>query len=325
MLLATLQRLLLFYSVVIGFSIARLIGRASIPASRQLTLSNPELKLQTVIDLIALGEKGQYDVEDEAILNLVESKLDVKGRTQVENAIKNIQRLQLQLDRSDGRPDFTPDVLASKYYDFISTCLRTGGGAWTATLGPMEYIGLKMQNHVTSADAIRTVDVVKLSESMGKVLIDLPSGNNAIEKAALARLSGGDAQRNIWDLGAIIAYLHFIYLSFNETIFKWTEPFIIIHHNIGLLRTGLSLVRVATRFAILYDQLEGRTLPENGFGLEFKCPPEKILRCPTIPAVEAMLYLDFGFDQIDDSRRHEGVLSVDAGQVKNWASKNMLE
>jgi hypothetical protein len=49
------------------------------------------------------------------------------------------------------------------------------------------------------------------------------------------------------------------------------------------------------------------------------------MRCPTIPAVEAMLYLDFGFDQIDNSRRHEGVLRVDAGQVKNWASKNLLE
>jgi hypothetical protein len=129
----------------------------------------------------------------------------MKGRSKVEQSIQIIQRLQLQLDRSDGRPDFTPDVLAEKYYDFLSTCLRTEGAAWTATLGPMEYVGLRMKDCIQVANAegqnLRSLDVSKLCDTSAKILLDMPTGTTPIEKAMLMRLGQGDAQRGIWDLG----------------------------------------------------------------------------------------------------------------------------
>ena len=83
------------------------------------------------------------------------------GRDAVGEGIKATQRLQLQLDRSDGRSDLTSDHVADKYCSFLSTCLRTEGGAWTVPLGPLDYVGFKMQNHlsVDSAAATRVINL----------------------------------------------------------------------------------------------------------------------------------------------------------------------
>lgn len=145
---------------------------------------------------------------------------DTKGREHVEAAVKSIQRLTLQLDRSDGRADFTPDVLASKYYDFVSTCLRTGGSAWTAVLGPIEYVGLKLDKFLTSVEVggeeIRVVNIGDMCYSMCSCLIDL----NLKDKSAIEYLSKCDDTQvgKILDLSLALTRVALRYAVFKERL-----------------------------------------------------------------------------------------------------------
>jgi hypothetical protein len=72
------------------------------------------------------------------------------------------------------------------------------------------------------------------------------------------------------------------------------------------------------------DQLEGRPL-DKFFGLELKCLPQKNLKCPTVAALEAMLYLDFCFDVIDTSEKGMGVLRIAGESVAKWVRVNGLD
>merc|ERR1711916_99460 len=84
-------------------------------------------------------------------------------------------RLQLQLDRSDGRTDITPEMISNIYFDFMSTCLRTEGGAWVAPLGPLQYVGFFLENFIRVEETRRSIDVAAIADRMGQVLIDAPS------------------------------------------------------------------------------------------------------------------------------------------------------
>lgn len=59
------------------------------------------------------------------------------GPESVQRALQIVQRLILQLDRSDKRADLGPDVLANRFNSFFSTCLQSSGSSWTAALGPL--------------------------------------------------------------------------------------------------------------------------------------------------------------------------------------------
>lgn len=142
------------------------------------------------------------------------------GRESVQTALKTIQRLMLQLDRSDGRPDYSPGLLASRYYDFVGTCLRSQGGAWTAVLGPLEYVGLRIGDHVVdrqiSGQTVRMVNVISLCAAMSACLLDL-------------NLQEADAANRALKLSR--------------------------DNVVNILDLGLALTRVAVRYAILKEDL----------------------------------------------------------------------
>jgi len=172
----------------------------------------------------------------------------LQGREAVGDQIKTIQRLQLQLDRSDGRSDLTSDFVADKYFDFLSACLRTEGGAWTATLGPMEYVGLKISQHISWSikeeegqqqqqdesakipPSTKVLSLPALLKQMGNCLIDLPSDPSK----APASLRVEAAQLRLQDL-------------------------------------SISLTRIACRYALLQEQLQGEA-GGGSFGLALACP-----------------------------------------------------
>ena len=208
-----------------------------------------------------------------------------QGRSAVGEQIKSIQRLQLQLDRSDGRSDLTSDLVADKYLRFLSVCLRTEGGAWAATLGPMEYVGLQITRHVSWSSAqhrppTRTINLPALLTDMGNCLIDLPSDSSKVP--ALLRLEA--AQRRLQDL-------------------------------------SLSLTRVACRSALLQEQLLATTVPER-FALAIECPADGAhLAWPPKSFIEEMLRLDFGFEPVPYG---ENALLVGAEETNMWISSNSL-
>ena len=102
-------------------------------------------KLQTVptlplnaaeIDMFLQRNPTSIDgIADQPLYDQRLAKHAKSGRSEVEAAIKAFQRFTLQLDRSDGRPDISLPQLAEKFDDFVSTCVRTDGAAWTAAIG----------------------------------------------------------------------------------------------------------------------------------------------------------------------------------------------
>lgn len=72
---------------------------------KRFDLLSPSMNLKSIYELIATSQYGEYDV-DGALFTEVSSKLSVFGRSEVESQLKSIQRLQLQLDRSDGRSGY---------------------------------------------------------------------------------------------------------------------------------------------------------------------------------------------------------------------------
>ena len=215
-----------------------------------------------------------------------------RGRDAVGEAIKSTQRLQLMLDRSDGRPDLTPDLLAEKYSAFLSTCLRTPGGAWTATIGPMDYVGVKLKQHIshisirapgtTGADTeCRVIDLKTLLAQMSSCLIDLRD-----ESPVPAALQEEDAHRKILDL-------------------------------------SLAVVRVATRYAMLSDQLDGSPEPA-AFGLRLLTRGDvgSYLMLP-VDALKRTMQLDLSFPE--PAVTMDGTaLEIRAPDVLKWMRDNSL-
>ena len=108
------------------------------------------------------------------VLDRVIATENSRGREYVSAAVKTIQRFCLQLDRSDGRPDISFQTTAEKFYDFVMTCLRTEGPAWTAVIGPFDYIGLRFKDYVSISGDVRRVDLQRFSAAVGAILLDTP-------------------------------------------------------------------------------------------------------------------------------------------------------
>lgn len=224
---------------------------------------------------------------------------DLEGREKVGDQIKVIQRLQLQLDRSDARSDLTSDLVADKYFQFLSTCLRTPGGAWTAGLGPMEYVGLGIKQHISwSVQHQPPTRILSLPSLLGKMcscLIDVPSDSSKIPAALRVEAASNKLQ----DL-------------------------------------SLALTRVACRYALLKEQLEEGKSAEEAFALALEIPggdetPSVV--APPLAAILEVMRLDFGFtpppiledkegDNIDKQR-----LLLIAGKEETclWIKANQLQ
>ena len=276
--------LVLVFSVYSSFyAVGLSIGGGSTPVS----LSAEGLKLRSALELISSSSEFRADLDEEtsAIYNglspLIEGQ---RGRPCVEEGIKKVQRLQLQLDRSDGRSDITPEMISNIYYDLMSTCLRTEGGAWVAPLGPLQYVGFVMDNFITIADETsRIIDVDTLSKRMGQVLIDAPSPSD----------TSPDAQ---------------------ATITRLTED---IEAKTALQDFLLSLLRTTVRFAALREQLEGNAPPQKDFSVALSWPEAPSLVCSLDKRdVEFMLACEFGSCDED--------LVIPATSIKGWISQNSL-
>ena len=231
-------------------------------------LSNGALRLRNVQELIYSSSewKAQLDEESTAIFNglipLIEEK---KGRPCVDEAMKKVQRLQLQLDRSDGRTDITPDMISNIYFDFMSTCLRTEGGAWVAPLGPLQYVGFFLENFITVEETRRSIDVAAIADRMGQVLIDAPS----LSDESL------DAQ---------------------ATITRLTED---VEAKLAIQDFLLTLLRTAVRFASLKDELEG-TPPVRDFSIALLWPDESSHLC-SLEKLDVCFALSCDFGECDDN------------------------
>ena len=223
---------------------------------------------------------------------------DLEGRAAVGDQIKAIQRLQLQLDRSDARTDLTSDLVADKYFQFLSTCLRTPGGAWTAGLGPMEYVGLDIKQHISWSSVTRQppTRILSLPSLLGKMcscLIDVPSDSSKIPAALRVEAASNKLQ----DL-------------------------------------SLALTRVACRYALLKEQLEEGKSAEVAFALAVEIPGDdetSSVVAPPLAAILEVIRLDFGFTPTTITEDKEGLdkqrLLLIAGKEETglWIKANQLQ
>ena len=129
-----------------------------------LIINNYESKL----DLISPVEKSRIDTI---------KKRSKKDRELVEAAMQRFQRFTLQMDRSDGRPDLTYDILCDRYYDFMGTMLRNEGEAWRVGTAGLEYIGFKMDTFLQreTNEKYINIDIAKLAYVTCTFLLDLDS------------------------------------------------------------------------------------------------------------------------------------------------------
>ena len=119
--------------LTVGISMSttlRCYNKYSTPTTPSFPLNAAE------IDMFLQGNPTDLNgIADQPLYDQRLAKHAKSGRNEVEAAIKAIQRFTLQLDRSDGRPDISLPQLAEKFDDFIATCIRTDGAAWTAAIG----------------------------------------------------------------------------------------------------------------------------------------------------------------------------------------------
>jgi len=105
-----------------------------------------------------------------------------KGFNAVQNGLSAVQRIQLQLDRSDGRPaSITTGFIANKYSMLISSCLRTqiednDKKTWLAVLGPLEYVGFRMKDIIKSENSY-ILDSPLMITKMKQILLDITSSD----------------------------------------------------------------------------------------------------------------------------------------------------
>ena len=152
-------------------------------------------------------------------------------------------------------------AVASKFDDFLSTCLRTPGAAWTAVLGPSEYLGIKITSFRivdTVSSSILIVDIPNISKVVATRLLDMPA--NDIERSKIIMTS--DLDRNaLWSLSLMVS-------------------------------------QVAIRYALLEHELNGSSAPETVIPTlrlfyTLYCDIEQIsTTCPPDYIVESLFSID---------------------------------
>lgn len=157
------------------FALFLIYSKALLGLSSQISITRDTLSRylpQQIELMISLGAKVDTNVSDE-IASLL-GPLDI-DETTLQNALKRFQRLTLQLDRSDGRSDLAAEVLADRFKDFIATCLRCEGAAWTNAVGGLDYIGLKLPSYIALNEGAYVIDFPAICKSSAQLLLDLDS------------------------------------------------------------------------------------------------------------------------------------------------------
>ena len=137
------------------------------------SLSPSLLKIKSLKELAIIRKTIEYN-QDEL--------LSEKGSNAIQNGLAGVQRIQLQLDRSDGRPaSITTGFIANKYSMLISSSLRTeienyDKKSWLAVLGPLEYVGYKMRDVITIDDSC-ILDFPLMISKMKQILLDITSSD----------------------------------------------------------------------------------------------------------------------------------------------------
>lgn len=135
-------------------------------------LSPSLLKIKNLKELAII--RNQIELNENEII------LCEKGLNAIQNGLNGVQRIQLQLDRSDGRPaSITTGFIANKYSMLISSSLRTelednDKKSWLAVLGPLEYVGFKMKD-IIKIDNNYILDSSLMIKKMKQILLDITS------------------------------------------------------------------------------------------------------------------------------------------------------
>jgi hypothetical protein len=173
-----------------GYKLSRL-PLVSVSSSRFETdiITDTQIELlitnnyESKLDLIPPKEKSRIDTI---------KKRCKKDRELVEAAMHRFQRFTLQMDRSDGRPDLTYDILCDRYYDFMGTMLRNEGEAWRVGTAGLEYIGFKMDTFLQREinEKCINIDIAKLAYVTCTFLLDLDSSKlkSVIDTADKAKI-----------------------------------------------------------------------------------------------------------------------------------------
>jgi hypothetical protein len=189
-------------------------------------------------------------------------------------------------------------VVASKFDDFTSTCLRTPGAAWTAALGPLDYLGVKMAPFrsltMDSGLPVLTLDVPSISKAVATSLLDMPA--NDAERVKILQASDSDRYA-LWSLALMVSQL-------------------------------------AVRFALLEHELEGTAPPASTPALRVLFSAAVVdgstneqekngSTCPLDCIVESLLSLDLCLDNYTVDT-FASCFVAPSSSVEDWIKKNKL-
>jgi hypothetical protein len=173
-----------------------------------------------------------------------------------------------------------------KFNDFVSICLRTDGPAWTAAIGPLDYLGMKMasfyvkhENSESKKSSTIVLDSAKLSKDIARRLLDLSDSS-----MVAMSIEGRDAY---WNLCFVIT-------------------------------------RLAVRCILFESELEGNEgAKDNNVSLHVKYTDlsESNLQPPSY-VLESILSLDMCVDYSVDTLQECFVVSRE--EVAKWKGKNQL-
>lgn len=236
----------------------------------------------------------------------------IRGREAVQSATQTIQRLIIQLDRSDGRSDMTSEVLANKFYDFLSTCLRSDGLGWTAALGPMEYIGMKLTNYVTEVsvndERIRVVDVAGICNKMCTCMIDLDLN----EASSITKISKFTQQNKecVLDLSLSLTRLALRYALYKDQLESHTSPTVETETETNLARDIFNSIELNTMTAAFADITGMTQLSE--------------VIIPSNRRLDVILHYDMLVDEEDLPVPGSSRVIVRKQDLKKWIEKNPI-
>ncbi len=99
-------------------------------------------------------------------------KAEQKGRECVGESLQKLQRLVMQLDRSDGRRDIKTHEIAERYIDAIGTCFRTGERLLCACMACVHVCaGMWRRDIKTHEVAERDIDAIGTCFRTGERLL----------------------------------------------------------------------------------------------------------------------------------------------------------
>ena len=97
-------------------------------------------------------------------------------------------------------------MVAAKFNDFVSTCVRTEGPAWTAAIGPLAYLGLQIASFRSEvSDPVsggKLFDTPKFCSDVLSRLLDIPK-----DKTQETVATSVEYRNVIWDLGLVTTRL----------------------------------------------------------------------------------------------------------------------